>query len=129
MGTLVVKRLNINNFRTVHAKSKNQGYCKKGYVKSSNSRMFFKISVPKNLAKFTGKQLCWVCIKMRLQRKYFPVSSFSFAKFLRIPLSQNTFQKLLLKCAIKVIFTVFELFLFQCRSVFWPTERVTDRKG
>ena len=31
----------------------------KSHSRSSRSRMFFKIGVPKNLANFTGKPLCW----------------------------------------------------------------------
>ena len=59
--------------------------------------MFFIIGVLKNVANFTGKQLCWslfltslqACnfIKMRLQHKCF---SAKFAKFLRTPFLNNT---------------------------------------
>ena len=63
--------------------------------RSSRSRMFFKISVDKNFANFTGKHLCWGLfiiklqalkadnfIKSGLQHKWLFVE---FAKFLRTP--------------------------------------------
>ena len=58
-------------------------------LRSSRSQMFFKISVLKNFAIFTGEHLCWrltpenACtfIKKRLQHWCFPVN---IVKFLRI---------------------------------------------
>ena len=51
-------------------------------------------SVLKNLAKFTGKHLCWSLffkMKKRLQHRCFAVN---FAKFLRTPFLQNTSGRL-----------------------------------
>ena len=50
-------------------------------IRSSHSKMFFKIGVLKNCAIFTGKHLyCSLCnfIMKKLQRRYFPVN---IAKF------------------------------------------------
>ena len=59
----------------------------------------------KNFANFTGKRLCWslFLIKFRpsgLIKKCFQDSSFGvkFARFLRIPISQNICERLLLYC-------------------------------
>ena len=59
----------------------------------------------KNLANFTGKRLLWslFSIKFRpsgLIKKCFQHSTFrvKFAKFLRIPVSQNICERLLLSC-------------------------------
>ena len=57
--------------------------------------MFFKIAVLKNFANFTGKHVCCSLpqtrnfIKERLQHRCFPEI---YAKFLRTPFSQNTFN-------------------------------------
>ena len=67
-------------------------FCKYN-IRSSRSQMFFKIGVLKNLANFTGKQLCWSLflnkvaglqasnfVKKRLQHRLYYVK---FAKFPR----------------------------------------------
>ena len=69
--------------------------------------------VMRNFLKFTRKHLCWslffnkvrrcrsaTSLKMRLQRRYFPVN---LAKFLRKPFLQNTTARLLLIIAILII--------------------------
>ena len=65
--------------------------------RSSRPEVFCKKSTSKNLAKFTGKHLCWpeACnfIKKRLYHKCFPVN---FAKFLRTSFLKNTSGRLLL---------------------------------
>ena len=61
---------------------------------SSCSLVFFKTSVLKSLANFTGKHLCWsLFFKKRVQHMCFPVK---FAKFLRTPLLTEHFRSLLL---------------------------------
>ena len=45
-------------------------YCKSIQIKnlkSSSSQMFFNIGVMKNVAKFTGKHLCWSLFLIKLQ--------------------------------------------------------------
>ena len=39
----------------------------RGFFRSSRSQIFFKISVPKNFANFTGKRLCWSVFLIHLQ--------------------------------------------------------------
>ena len=73
--------------------------------RSSHQRYSIKIGVPKNSAKFTGKELCqslffnkFACLrpatllKKRLWPRCFPQN---FTKLLRTPFSQNTFERLL----------------------------------
>ena len=69
-------------------------------TRSSRFQMFFKVSVLKSFANFTGKHLCWglflknlqaeglqLFIEKSLQHKCFPLK---FVKFLRTPFLQNT---------------------------------------
>ena len=63
-------------------------------MSSSRSQTFFKIGVLKNVANFTGRDLCWSlfliklqALKKRLQHRCFPPK---FAKFLRTLFLQNT---------------------------------------
>ena len=68
--------------------------------RTSRLEVFCKKGVLKNFANFTGKRLCWSLflinfIKMRLQRRCFPVK---FAKFLRTPIVKNICERLLLAC-------------------------------
>ena len=53
--------------------------------RSSRSQMFYKIGVPENFAKFTGKQLCWRHFLIKLHT-CFPMI---FVKFSRIPTFQS----------------------------------------
>ena len=75
--------------------------------RSSRMEVFSKIDVPKNLAKFTGKPLCWslffnkvvglrlaTLLKKRPQHMRFPVN---LAKFLRAPFFIEHLRWLVLK--------------------------------
>ena len=72
----------------------------------SHPELFYKKSVLRNFAKFTGEHLCWILfftkfaglrpatlLKMRLWHRRFPVS---FVKSLRTPFLKNTSRGLLL---------------------------------
>ena len=75
-------------------------------VTTAPSEVFCQKGVLRNFAKFTGKHLCQslffnkvadlrpaTLLKKRLWHRCFPVN---FAKFLRIPFLENTFELLLL---------------------------------
>ena len=77
------------NTRIKHRRSRPEVFCKKGVLR--------------NFTKFTGKHLCQslffnkvtgLGLKKRFWHRCFPVD---FAKFLRIPLVQNFYGRLLLK--------------------------------
>ena len=84
-----------------------------GVFRSSHPEVFYKKGVIKNLAKFTGKHLCWsiffkkvsghspaTLLKKRLQHRCFPMS---FAKFLTAPFFIDNLLWLLLRFATKII--------------------------
>ena len=80
-------------------------------IQKQPPEVFYKKGVPRNFAKFTGKNLCHnlflnkvaglrtaTLLKRRLWHRCFPVN---FVKFLRTLFLQNTFGRLLLQIAVK----------------------------
>ena len=92
---LLMKNLLINNEIPLEIEPK------RALARSSHQMCSMKKGVLRNFAKFTGKHLCQRLFlnkaagKKSLWRRCFPVN---FAKFLRIPFSQNTSGRLLLRC-------------------------------
>ena len=71
-----------------------QGYGRtftsKGF-RSNRSQVFYKIDALENLAKFTGKHLCWRHKVAGLKRLHHNCFSIIFAKLLRAPYNNTTY--------------------------------------
>ena len=87
-------------------------------VRSNRQQMFYKIGVPKNFAKSTGKRRCWSLFEIKLHARCFSVN---LSKLVRRPFFTEHFQVTTSeRCFVKKLFFFFPNFTRKhvCRSLF-----------